>query len=89
MKILSFKRLQLAISFYTRLPIMVRDSTPTLNYNELPQAVIYLPVVGWIVGACSGLVFYLAVCIWSQVTAVVIALTAGIILTGALQRRFC
>jgi adenosylcobinamide-GDP ribazoletransferase len=77
----SFKHLQLAISFYTRLPISLHNA----DYTQLPQASIYLPVVGWLVGACSALAFYIAVHLWSQVTAVIIALSIGILLTGALH----
>jgi adenosylcobinamide-GDP ribazoletransferase len=78
------KHLQLAISFYTRLPT-VRGAYPTLDYSQLPQAAIYLPVVGWLVGGVSALAFYVAVHLWSQVTAVIIALSSAIVLTGALH----
>ncbi len=75
------KHLQLAMSFYTRLPI----NNLTLDYTQLPQASIYLPVIGWIVGAGSALAFYVAVHLWSQVTAVIIALSISIMLTGGLH----
>ncbi len=35
----------LALSFYTRLPY-----PQTLDYKQLPQAAVYLPLVGWLVG---------------------------------------
>ena len=75
------KHLQLAISFYTRVPI----ATNTLDYSQLPQAAIYLPLVGWLVGSGAALVFYVAALLWSPVTAVIIALIIGILLTGGLH----
>jgi len=70
----------LALSFYTRLP-----HPQTLDYKQLPQAAVYLPLIGWLVGGICALVFYLADLLWPQATAVVLALIAGILLTGALH----
>ncbi|MEQ1558911.1 MAG: adenosylcobinamide-GDP ribazoletransferase [Methyloglobulus sp.] len=73
-----FKLFLLAISFYTRLP------TPNhLDYSHLSKANIYLPLVGWIIGGISAICFYLSDQLWSQNTAVIVALSAGIFLTGA------
>jgi adenosylcobinamide-GDP ribazoletransferase len=68
----------LALSFYTRLP-----APKDQDYNQLPQASIYLPLVGWVVGGLTGLCFYLSNLLWVQTTAVILALIAGILLTGA------
>ena len=68
----------LALSFYTRLPVP-KDQ----DYKKLPQASIYLPLVGWVVGGLSGLCFYLVNMLWMQSTAVIVALICGILLTGA------
>jgi adenosylcobinamide-GDP ribazoletransferase len=68
----------LALSFYTRLP-----APKNQDYNQLPQASIYLPLVGWVVGGFTGLSFYLAHLLWAQTTAVILALIAGVLLTGA------
>ncbi|MEQ1739520.1 MAG: adenosylcobinamide-GDP ribazoletransferase [Methyloglobulus sp.] len=68
----------LALSFYTRLPVPKGQ-----DYTQLPQASIYLPLVGWVVGGLMGLCFYLASMLWAQTTAVILALIAGILLTGA------
>ncbi len=68
----------LALSFYTRLP-----APKDQDYNQLPQASIYLPLVGWVVGGLTGLCFYLANLLWVQTTGVILALIAGILLTGA------
>ncbi|MDO9106236.1 MAG: adenosylcobinamide-GDP ribazoletransferase [Methylovulum sp.] len=72
------KFLQLALSFYTRFP------TPqNLDYQKLPQASIYLPLVGWLVGGGCALMFYLAALLWSPFTAAILATITGILLTGA------
>jgi adenosylcobinamide-GDP ribazoletransferase len=70
----------LALSFYTRLPY-----PPTLDYQELPRSAVYLPLIGWLVGGFAGLSFYLANLAWPQTTAVIFALIAGMLLTGALH----
>ena len=68
----------LALTFYTRLP-----GPQNQDYTKLPQATIYLPLVGWVVGAVTALSFYLANLLWQQVIAVILALIVGIFLTGA------
>jgi len=68
----------LALSFYTRLPC-----PQILDYKHLPQAAVYLPLVGWLVGGSCALVFYLADLLWPQFTAVILALITGILMTGA------
>ena len=72
------KRFLLALSFYTRLP-----SPQNLDYQQLPQASIYLPVIGWLVGGACALAFYLAVLLWTTMTAAILAVITGILLTGA------
>ena len=57
----------------------------TLDYKQLPQAAVYLPLIGWLVGGICAVVFYLAALLWPQTTAVILALIAGIFLTGALH----
>jgi adenosylcobinamide-GDP ribazoletransferase len=68
----------LALGFYTRVPC-----PQPLNYEQLPKATVYLPLVGWLVGSITALSFYLADLLWTQVTAVILALIVGIFLTGA------
>ena len=68
----------LALGFYTRVPCPQK-----LDYKQLPQATVYLPLVGWLVGSISAASFYLADLLWSQTTSVVLALVAGVFLTGA------
>lgn len=68
----------LAVGFYTRLPCQA-----TLDYQRLPFACAYLPLIGCLVGGFSASVFWIALQIWPQDIAVVIALIAGILITGA------
>jgi adenosylcobinamide-GDP ribazoletransferase len=68
----------LALGFFTRIPC-----PQTLNYKQLPQATVYLPLVGWLVGGITSISFYLADLLWPQATAVILALIIGIFLTGA------
>ena len=70
----------LALSFYTRLP-----HPQSLDYQQLPQAVVYLPLIGWLVGGITALSFYLSALIWPQTTAVILALITGLLMTGALH----
>lgn len=70
----------MALSFYTRLP-----HPQSLDYKQLPQATVYLPLIGWLVGGICALVFYLADLLWPQAIAVILALITGILLTGALH----
>ena len=68
----------LALGFYTRVPC-----PQTLDYKQLPKAIVYLPLVGWLVGGITASSFYLADLLWPPVTAVILALSIGIFLTGA------
>ena len=70
----------LALSFYTRLPC-----PPITDYQHLPPAAVFLPLVGWLGGAITAASFYLATLLWPQATAIVIALMIGVLLTGALH----
>jgi len=77
---LHLKLFLLALSFYTRLPY-----SQTLDYKQLPQSAVYLPLIGWLVGGSCAFVFYLTDWLWPQATAVILTLIAGILLTGALH----
>ena len=74
------KLVLLALTFYTRLP-----SPIALDYQDLGRATIYFPVIGWLIGLLTALGFYGANLLWSQSTAVIIALMVGVLLTGALH----
>lgn len=70
--------LWLALGFYTRLPVLKQaDDAP------LSEAALYLPVVGWMVGALSALCFHAAAQLWPQPVAAALTLTAGVLITGA------
>ena len=75
---LHLKLVLLALGFYTRIPC-----PKTVDYKQLPQATVYLPLVGWLAGGITALSFYLATLLWTQATAVIVALISGIFLTGA------
>ena len=75
---LHLKLFLLALSFYTRIPCPQK-----MDYNQLPQAIVYLPMVGWLVGGITASSFYLADLLWPQATAVILALITGVFLTGA------
>lgn len=68
----------LALSFYTRLPC---PQTP--DYKLLPQAAVYLPAIGWLIGGGSALSFCLSDLLWPQTVSVIISIIAGILMTGA------
>lgn len=68
----------LAVSFYTRLPF-----PKNLDYSQLSHSAIYLPLMGYLVGGISALVFYFAQFFWSQLVSVLLAMIAGIFVTGA------
>lgn len=68
----------LALGFYTRLPVPENQ-----DYSRLPQASVYLPLVGWLVGGLSGLCFFITSLLWPQTIAVILSLICGILLTGA------
>ena len=68
----------LALGFFTRVPC-----PQILDIKQLPQATVYLPLVGWLAGGITAVSFYLADMLWPQATAVIVALIIGIFLTGA------
>jgi adenosylcobinamide-GDP ribazoletransferase len=68
----------LALGYYTRLPC-----PPSPDYRSLPEASVFLPAIGWLVGGLSAAAFYLAGLVWPQTTAAIAALIAGIFITGA------
>jgi adenosylcobinamide-GDP ribazoletransferase len=68
----------LAMSFYTRVPC-----PKNLDYSQLPQATIYLPLIGWLVGGASAITFYAAQFLWSPTVSILLAIISGIFITGA------
>jgi adenosylcobinamide-GDP ribazoletransferase len=68
----------LALGFYTRLPC-----PKNLDYQQLSQSAVFLPVIGWLVGGWAGAIYYLAASLWPPMVAAIIALISGIWVTGA------
>ncbi|MFH6993626.1 adenosylcobinamide-GDP ribazoletransferase [Flavobacterium sp. FlaQc-48] len=68
------------LMFYTRIPC---PKNITHHPDYLNKATRYFPLIGWIVGSISFLAFYLFSLFLSTETAVIIAIIASILTTGA------
>ena len=69
-----------ALMFYTRIPC---PKNITHHPDYLNKASRYFPLIGWIVGGISFIVFYLSAFLFSNEIAVVLSMIAGILVTGA------
>jgi adenosylcobinamide-GDP ribazoletransferase len=72
--------------FFTALMYFSRIPVPRwVDHSEsyLTKATRYFPVIGWIVGLASALVFYIFNRFFGQQVAAVFALATGILVTGA------
>jgi adenosylcobinamide-GDP ribazoletransferase len=69
-----------ALQFYTRLPV-----PDWVGYSEsaLNQATRYLPLIGWLVGAVTGLIWLVGTYLIDADTGLLLAMTASVLLTGA------
>jgi adenosylcobinamide-GDP ribazoletransferase len=69
-----------ALMFYTRIPVpaWMKHDDEMLN-----KATIYFPVIGWIVGGISALIFYLFSFIFNPDIAILLSMVASILTTGA------
>lgn len=69
-----------AIMFFTRIPV-----PKNLPYSEeyLNSSSKYLPIIGWIVGGLSGLVFFGFNFIFPANIAIILSMVASILVTGA------
>ncbi|KDN56207.1 adenosylcobinamide-GDP ribazoletransferase [Flavobacterium seoulense] len=69
-----------ALMFYTRIPC-----PKNINHHPdyLNKASRYFPIIGWIVGGISFMIYYLASFVFSIEIAVVLSIIAGILVTGA------
>lgn len=69
-----------ALMFYTRIPCPKH-----INHDPsyLNKATRYFPLIGWLVGALSFLVFFGANYLFTSFIAIVLSLIAGILTTGA------
>jgi adenosylcobinamide-GDP ribazoletransferase len=67
-----------ALQFLTRLPTPVIPFEPDMIARAAP----FYPTVGWIVGALCGVVFLAASPLWPGLPAAVLAIGAGLLITG-------
>ena len=68
------------LMFYTRIPC---PSNIDHNPDYINKATRYFPLIGWIVGAISFLVYYLSSFVLDPPIAIVLSLVTGILVTGA------
>ncbi|MCS6795553.1 MAG: adenosylcobinamide-GDP ribazoletransferase [Raineya sp.] len=69
-----------ALMFYTRIPCP-KHTEHTPEY--LNKATRFFPLIGWIVGSISFVVFWLSYQVFDENIAVVFSLSAGVLVTGA------
>ncbi len=69
-----------ALMFYTRIPC---PSWVDYSPDLLNKSTRYFPIIGWIVGALSFLVYYLSHLAFSVEIAVMMSIAAGVLLTGS------
>jgi len=69
-----------ALMFYTRIPC---PKNIDHNPDYLNKASRYFPLIGWIVGGISFLVYYLSTILFTNEIAVILSIIAGILTTGA------
>lgn len=69
-----------ALGYFTRLPV---PGWVGYSPDGLARSARYLPAIGLLVGGFGALVFWLAMHVWQQPVAVVLAMVATIALTGA------
>ncbi|MGM8362156.1 adenosylcobinamide-GDP ribazoletransferase [Flavobacterium sp. ARAG 55.4] len=69
-----------AVLFYTRIPC-----PKNINHHPdyLNKASRYFPLIGWIVGGISFVVYYLSAFVFSNEIAVILSIIASILVTGA------
>jgi adenosylcobinamide-GDP ribazoletransferase len=69
-----------ALQFMTRIPV---PSFPHFEPSWLDRSTKYFPLVGWLVGLISGLTWLAASHFWQPMLAALIAVAAGVLITGA------
>jgi len=70
-----------ALSFYSRLP--APGYVHQNNAHHLPDAIRYLPVVGWIAGLLAGGVFVFSSYLFGHAVALLLSIVSTLLLTGA------
>jgi adenosylcobinamide-GDP ribazoletransferase len=74
-------RFACAVQFLTRLPVRTARFEP----GDVYRSAAYFPLVGQIVGAVSAGVFIVASQVWHDLIPALLAVAAGVLLTGALH----
>lgn len=69
-----------ALGFFTRLPV---PGWAAYSADAMRAAPRYLPAIGLLIGALSAGVYLLAQALWPQAIAVLLAMAAGLLATGA------
>lgn len=69
----------IALAFLTRFPI---PSNIEFCADRVRKACRYFPLIGWLIGLMSGLVFWIAHLWFPQSIAVLLAMLAGVLMTG-------
>ncbi|MDP4265494.1 MAG: adenosylcobinamide-GDP ribazoletransferase, partial [Bacteroidota bacterium] len=69
-----------ALMYYTRIPC---PKWVTHDADYLNKATRYFPLIGWIVGGISALVYYGAGYLFNEPVAAILSIVAGIFATGA------
>ncbi len=71
-----------ALSFFTRIPIPKKIP---ISEQYLRKASKYFPLIGWIVGGVSALVFLLSNMIMPALLSILLSIVSSILLTGAIH----
>ncbi|MCH2046295.1 MAG: adenosylcobinamide-GDP ribazoletransferase, partial [Saprospiraceae bacterium] len=69
-----------SLMFYTRIPCPSNIDHDPDNINKATR---YFPLIGWIVGGLSYLVFYLASLLFEPSISIILSLITGVLVTGA------
>ena len=72
-----------AVQLLTRIPVPSRMDKPAAVPSLLPEAAVFFPLVGGLIGLFTGAVIWAASYLWPMPLAVLIGLAAEAVLTGA------
>lgn len=69
-----------AVMYYTRIPVY-----KWVDYSEayLNRATVYFPVIGWLVGGYTALIYFLCQFLFPAEVSLLLSIGAGILMTGA------
>jgi adenosylcobinamide-GDP ribazoletransferase len=74
-----------ALRFYTRIAVPNYQKLGDVRYNDeiLNRTSVYYPIIGWIVGGISAIIFYLFSFVLNPEIAILLSMIASILTTGA------